>query len=221
MNLLHSRSARCTAYPSSGVLLLSNISISLSSDPTFRSVLPSPLKMSSASTEIAETIEAPPTYAPRRLSTADFETASIRSAAPSYTSAAPTYHSSLDGPTLPRRTSAPPQLSDFRIPTWSTTRANPTARHYHSVAHRRATIASARDEQKIIAAALTPNPVAAIMQTLEEEEMEKYRDRERPLEDEELVGREAAEKARQERIGWGRAVLIREDKRWDWLLGES
>jgi cytochrome c-type biogenesis protein CcmH/NrfG len=67
---------------------------------------------------------------------------------------------------------------------------------------------------------MTPNPVAAIIQTLEEEEREKYRDRERPLEDEELVGREAAEKARQERIGWGREVLIREDRRWDWLLGE-
>lgn len=71
-----------------------------------------------------------------------------------------------------------------------------------------------------MAAAMTPNPVAAIIQTLEEEEMEKYRDRERPLEDEELVGREAAEKAKQERIGWGREVLIREDRRWDWLLGE-
>jgi hypothetical protein len=167
------------------------------------------------------TTEAPPTYAPRRLSNADFETASIRSAAPSYTSAAPTYHSSLDEPTLARRTSAPPRLSDFRIPTWSTTRANPTARHYHSVAHRRATIASARDEQKIIAAAMTPNPVAALLQTLEEEDMEKYKDRERPLEDEELVGREAAEKARQERLGWGREVLIREDRRWDWLIGKG
>jgi hypothetical protein len=72
----------------------------------------------------------------------------------------------------------------------------------------------------MLAVAMTPNPVAAIMQTLEEEEREKYRDRERPLEDEELVGKEAAEKARQERMGWGREVLIREDRRWDWLLGE-
>lgn len=67
---------------------------------------------------------------------------------------------------------------------------------------------------------MTPNPVASIMKTLEEEEREKYRDRERPLEDEELVGKEAAEQARQERLGWGREVLIREDKRWDWLLGK-
>lgn len=71
-----------------------------------------------------------------------------------------------------------------------------------------------------MAAAMTINPIAAIMQTLEEEEREKYRDRQRPLEDEELVGREAAERARQERIGWGKEILMREDKRWDWLLGE-
>ena len=72
----------------------------------------------------------------------------------------------------------------------------------------------------MITAAMTPNPVATIMQTLEEEEREKYRDRERPLEDEELVGKEAAEEARQKRLGWGKEVLIREDKRWDWLLSE-
>lgn len=72
----------------------------------------------------------------------------------------------------------------------------------------------------MMAAVSSPNPVAAIVQTLEEEEREKYGNRVRPLEDEELVGREAAEKARKERLGWGREVLIREDKRWDWLLGK-
>jgi len=43
----------------------------------------------------------------------------------------------------------------------------------------------------------------------------------RTNEDPELVGEEAAEQNRQERLrrenGWG--VLEREDKRWDWLLG--
>ena len=71
-----------------------------------------------------------------------------------------------------------------------------------------------------MAAAARPNPVAAMVKTLEEEEVEKYANRVRPLEDEELVGREAAEKARKERLGWGREVLIREDKRWDWLLSK-
>lgn len=67
---------------------------------------------------------------------------------------------------------------------------------------------------------MTPNPVATLVQTLEEEERMKYAGKVRPLEDEELVGREAAEKARKEREGWGREVLVREDRRWDWLLGE-
>src|SRR5579871_4865035 len=98
--------------------------------------------------------DAPPSYTPSRqplphFSSVDFETASIRSAAPSYLSEAPTYHSTIPSDSLPpssfshgRRPSAPPSLNDFRIPTWSTTRSNPTARHYHSVAHRRATVAS-------------------------------------------------------------------------------
>ncbi len=43
----------------------------------------------------------------------------------------------------------------------------------------------------------------------------------RPLEDPDLVGVEAAERARRERVGrLGNEVLIREDKRWEWLLGE-
>lgn len=42
----------------------------------------------------------------------------------------------------------------------------------------------------------------------------------KPLEDPYLVGEEAAERARQERLARenGTAVLIREDQRWDWLL---
>ena len=43
------------------------------------------------------------------------------------------------------------------------------------------------------------------MQTLDEGEMEKYRDREVPLEDEELGGIEAAEKL-------GKSGLVREER---------
>jgi hypothetical protein len=67
------------------------------------------------------------------------------------------------------------------------------------------------------------NPVRELMRTIEEEERDRYEGsgRVRPAEDEELVGREAAEEARRERLGaWGREVLVREDRRWDWLLGE-
>jgi hypothetical protein len=60
--------------------------------------------------------------------------------------------------------------------------------------------------------------IAHIKKKKEEEEREKeIRTREDPY----LVGEEAAERNRQERLkrenGW--EVLEREDKRWDWLLG--
>jgi hypothetical protein len=60
--------------------------------------------------------------------------------------------------------------------------------------------------------------IAQMRKKMEEEE----RAREiRTNEDPELVGEEAAEKNRQERLRRenGLEVLEREDKRWDWLLG--
>lgn len=43
----------------------------------------------------------------------------------------------------------------------------------------------------------------------------------RPLEDPELVGEDAAERARRERLRReGDEVLLREDKRWDWMLAQ-
>jgi hypothetical protein len=59
------------------------------------------------------------------------------------------------------------------------------------------------------------------------EEEEERRNRVRPLEDPYLVGEEAAARARAERMaresvrGGGDEILIREDRRWDWFLGES
>lgn len=58
-----------------------------------------------------------------------------------------------------------------------------------------------------------------MLERIEEEE----RNRVRPLEDPYLVGEEAAARARAERIARenrGDEVLIREDRRWDWFLGE-
>lgn len=97
----------------------------------------------------------PPPYVSREsFSSRDFESASIRSAAPSYVSEAPTYVSTLPSsdsssssssglpsyqsppsPSIPRhpRANSIPSLDAFRMPTWSRTTANPTARHYHSV----------------------------------------------------------------------------------------
>ena len=62
-----------------------------------------------------------------------------------------------------------------------------------------------------------------VLERIEEEE----RNRARPLEDPYLVGEEAAARARQERLerervsaASGDEILIREDRRWDWFLGE-
>jgi len=64
---------------------------------------------------------------------------------------------------------------------------------------------------------------------VEEREREEFGDdacgaggkRVRPLEDPDLVGEEAAEVARRKREGrMGNEVLVREDKRWDWLIGQ-
>ncbi|KAM7209633.1 hypothetical protein V8F20_000036 [Naviculisporaceae sp. PSN 640] len=205
-----------------------------------------------------------PRYAPAAIETIspeDFETASIRSAAPSYISDAPSYHSTapisdpvppysprtegssthgrppplvpppsgfsmvpapsaedLSGPRttgLPPVPSAPlplpgvPSLGQFRIPTIS---ANPNARHYHRVAHRRATAAgsSSHSDGGILRRAL--------LGQIEEEE----RNRVRPLEDPYLVGEQAAREARQERLARenGMDILIREDRRWDLFLAQ-
>ncbi|ORY67633.1 uncharacterized protein BCR38DRAFT_161529 [Pseudomassariella vexata] len=219
-------------------------------------------------------------HAPRmdRLSIEDFETASIRSAAPSYVSEAPSYHSTIPqnehapaytprqtpnstprtstptisnspasllptlpsvsttsaftpGAGLPRIPSPPrrlgisssssssasiPQLSEFRnIPSWRSAHTNnPTARHYQNVAHRRATAASTSKSTAQVQGAMR-----AVLGRLTEDE---ERNRLRPLEDPYLVGEEAAARARRERLARenGDGILIREDRRWDWFLGE-
>lgn len=107
-----------------------------------------------------------------------------------------------------------PSLAAFRIPSWSTINANPTARHYHSVAHRR--VAAARSD-----AAALDSLKRVVLERVEEEE--RVQARFRPLEDPYLVGEEAAARARRERLARenGDDVLIREDRRWDFFLGKS
>ena len=74
---------------------------------------------------------------------------------------------------------------------------------------------------------MTRDPVRAALRVIGEREREEFGEGEgegrrvRPLEDVQLVGEEAAAKARKERLEReGVEVLVREDKRWDWLLGE-
>jgi hypothetical protein len=111
-----------------------------------------------------------------------------------------------------RHSDGTPDLQMFRIPLWSSVSANPNSRLYQRVAARRVTAAS--------------NPTAAIegikkivLGRIDEDGAEE---RFRPLEDPYLVGEVAARKARAERLARenGDDILIREDKRWDWFLGE-
>jgi len=157
----------------------------------------------------------PPPYSPQPH---DFETASIRSAAPSYTSLAPTYTSLLPPRGLPPSSPATPEppLDAFPLPKWSpTTPHNPASRHYHAVAHRRASALTAQEQASILSATIHgSDAIDKIRRKMEEEERQRNI---RTAEDPYLVGEEAAERARQERLrresGWG--VLEMEDKRWD------
>lgn len=170
-------------------------------------------------------MDIPPPYSPPvpaiQQRSQDFDTVSIRSAAPSYVSRAPSYVSTSPSPFqragatsgLQARANSQPILNDFRIRTWSATSYNPTARQYHSVAHRRAT----REQQQLLAATGTPNGLQSLQERLGEEERERIR----PLEDPELVGEEAAKEARLARLAReGTEALIQEDKRWDWMLSQ-
>jgi hypothetical protein len=67
-----------------------------------------------------------------------------------------------------------------------------------------------------------------LLERIEEEERSivNGEHRVRPLEDPYLVGEEAAARARAERMAresaglLGDDILVREDRRWDWFLGE-
>jgi len=184
-------------------------------------------------------MELPP-YSPRvPITPQDLETASIRSAAPSYISEAPSYTSMLlstsspssssssglpspylSSPRHPRANSIP-SLDAFRNPSWAQTQpSNPAARHYHSVANRRASVLTAQEQASLLTAAL--NGDEGILQ-MKRKMDEEAREREmRTNEDPYLVGEEAAERNRQERLKRenGYQVLELEDKRWDWLLAQ-
>lgn len=73
------------------------------------------------------------------------------------------------------------------------------------------------------------NPIKAVKTLVQVREMEEFGceiqgvegKRVRPLEDPELVGQEAAERARRERVRReGVEVLVREDRRWEWMISQ-
>lgn len=225
-----------------------------------------------------------------RMSGEDFETASIRSAAPSYVSDTPSYHSTLPpsepppsysrpvppshvmlastpaqsrqrnagvgssstsmlppatsntlrGPGLPPIPDTPtfsqmPQLSQFRIPSWSSLSSNPQARHYQAVANRRVSRDTGRGGSSG-GGGDRPAPYnthhhlphhhhhhqQVLRTTLERVAEDHERERVRPLEDPYLVGEEAAARARRERLARENAdeILIQENRRWDLFLAQ-
>lgn len=159
---------------------------------------------------------------------------SIYSSAPSYSSACPpSYSPRRASPPLPRTQDSEPSLSLFCRPPGSLSSAhhthNPQARHYHSIAARRASSQSIRDQTDLLAAGAHRDPLKAVKSLVAVRELEEFGcelsgiegKRLRPLEDPELVGQEAADRARRERLRReGDEVLMREDKRWDWMLAQ-
>lgn len=196
-----------------------------------------------------------------RYSADDFETGSIHSAAPSYISEVPSYHStaaphyepippysppartttsrsqsqqqqySYGLPPIPAAPSAhSPNIHNFRPPTWSTsTHNNPAARQYRSVIERRAaakpagrysrwaSLEGGPSSSSPSASSSSSSPSSSDGNTSESGSRTP-----RPLEDPALVGEQAAEEARRERLRRenGDDILIREDKQWDWLLAQ-
>ncbi|KAF4969518.1 hypothetical protein FSARC_3248 [Fusarium sarcochroum] len=183
-----------------------------------------------------------------RYSNDDFETASIRSAAPSYVSEAPSYHSTNPYPdavpayTPPVRTHAVARASLVGSSSGTSTptprqqsiglppvpaaplRSQPNLNNFRiatwsSVSSNPA----ARHYQNVANRRMTAqrNPVDSlrrVMTDITEQEQERYVTR--PLEDPYLVGEVAAQRARQERLvrESGDDILLREDRQWDWFL---
>jgi hypothetical protein len=113
----------------------------------------------------------------------------------------------------PPRRSQLPQLSEFRIPTWSSLNSNPNARHYQAVARRRVSAATTNNSVQM------HGTLRTMLDRLNEEDDKAPRVR--PLEDPYLVGEEAAARARRERLARENTdVLVSEDRRWDWFLGK-
>ncbi|KAI9828502.1 MAG: hypothetical protein M1826_006039 [Phylliscum demangeonii] len=182
-------------------------------------------------------LEPLPAYSPRSPSHPDLETASLHSAAPSYRSAAPSYHSSLpsaagsgrgeSASTARARVRPLPSLTELPIPSWSNVQASHQAKHYHSVARRRALATAeaamlARNQASMGSAAngkacQSLPPAGAPSALLLEED---------PF----IVGGEAAVQARlaRQRQCQQAAIaeddeedaLVAEDKAWDFMLGQ-
>lgn len=149
-----------------------------------------------------------PAYSPRNTTATDSSSTQPRRQGNTSPQQAQPQYGLPPIPDVPPR--GTPSLQGFRVPTWSTHNA-PAARQYRSVIERRATASS------------SSVPRTRWSPRQEQPEPEISTRVPRPLEDPYLVGELAAAEARAERLRRenGDDILLREDKHWDWLLGES
>ncbi|KND89762.1 hypothetical protein TOPH_05437 [Tolypocladium ophioglossoides CBS 100239] len=181
-----------------------------------------------------------------RYSHEDFETASVRSAAPSYVSNAPSYHSTAQNADAapayaPRtgtssatnsparnETSTPrPQVGLPPIPPASPQTAM-TLHNFRIPSWSANNAVAARHYRNVAERRITDGRYLNDLTRRNElndrplENQNDGADEIRPLEDPYLVGEVAAAQARRERLAResGDDVLIREDRQWDWLLAQ-
>ncbi|POR39280.1 Uncharacterized protein TPAR_00519 [Tolypocladium paradoxum] len=182
-----------------------------------------------------------------RYSHEDFETASVRSAAPSYVSNAPSYHSTAQNTdaapayapragtssaaNAPARseTSTPiPQVGLPPIPPASP-QTIMTLHNCHIPTWSANNAVAARHYRNVAERRITDTRYASADPTRRNEPSDRPLENQtsgaeeiRPLEDPYLVGEVAAAQARRERLAResGDDVLIREDRQWDWLLSQ-
>jgi hypothetical protein len=177
----------------------------------------------------------------------DFDTASIRSAAPSYVSEVPSYHSTAthSDPTPPYspparragatdRTSAPPNRSQTSTPRQQTIGLPPVPRavpvgvpslHNFRLPTWSANNALAHRQYQSVAERRVSSASRSDVHLPRRNvavEASTEASASRPLEDPYLVGEAAAADARRERLAReaGDDILVREDKQWDWMLGK-
>ncbi|KAI9889891.1 MAG: hypothetical protein M1814_004726 [Vezdaea aestivalis] len=189
------------------------------------------------------TREPPPPYTryAEPTNTRDPEVSSIHSAAPSYRSAAPPRPA--QAPSSPSPASRPRLLStncyapgftsrsgnpdirelqahNFNISRWSNATSDPKTRHYESVASRRATVAGAESARRNSEMKVVTGPRGA--SDVEANELSAGLD---PAEDPYIVGTEAAERTKKERLvrlrrEEGEELLEKEKKSWDFLIAQ-
>ncbi|PHH60204.1 hypothetical protein CDD81_1946 [Ophiocordyceps australis] len=179
-----------------------------------------------------------------RYSADIFDTASIRSAAPSYVSEAPSYHSTAQQPeaapayaphagTPATPTQGPAQTQQARrttglppVPPMPTASAM-AIRNYRLPSWSANNAPAARHyrnvaERRIIDGRYPVDPEMASAPVPARRQYQPLEARQelRPLEDPYLVGEVAAAQARRQRLAseTGDDILIREDRQWDWML---